>query len=174
MTVSIAAVISLDGKITRHGDPHIEAWASKEDHDHFMRLVDESDCIIMGRGTYEAMGDSLKPEAGKLRVVLTSKAEEFSDRAVPNQLEFMNTSLHELIAGVKETGVQKILIAGGPGIISDVLMGNLADTLYLTIEPRIFGTGTPLVKGELDSHLKLHSSKQLNDNGTMLLTYKID
>ena len=48
----------------------------------------------------------------------------------------------------------------------------LIDTLYLTIEPVIFGSGIHLFNKELDVKLQLQSMQKLNEQ-TVLLEYNV-
>ncbi len=172
MHVAIAAAISVDGKLTRHDELNIQAWVSAEDQVHFRSLLAAHDAIIMGSGTYEAGKTKLQP--GKLRVVLTTRPKQYADQAVPDQLEFIDQSAPQITKSLQIRGYQNVLIIGGGQMITDFLAAGLVDRLYLTVEPRIFGTGKPLVASlPLDIQLHLEKYQQLNDQGTMLLTYQV-
>jgi dihydrofolate reductase len=171
MTVTIAAAISLDGKLTRHDETQLTKWTSPEDQAHFRNMIATHDALVMGRGTYEAVKPKTSPE--KLRVVLTSQADNFQAEAIPGQREFYNESPAEIVKRLKGRGYKKVLIVGGGGTISPFLEAKLVDSLYLTLEPRIFGTGTALALGKLDAEFKLQSQQQLNNKGSLLLVYKL-
>jgi dihydrofolate reductase len=54
------------------------------------------------------------------------------------------------------------------------LKEQLIDELWLTIEPRIFGTGGSFVIEEnLDIKLKLISYEKVNDEGTLITKYGV-
>lgn len=174
MKVVIAAVVSLDGKLTRHDDPDVSQWASTEDHEHFTSLVEKNSIIVMGSGTYEVMKDVLQLAPGKLRVVLTSKPEKYADHAVKDQLEFKNLTLEEFIEYVEDRGNNDVLVAGGESMITDFLKAGVVDELYITIEPRIFGGGKSLaLDAALDVKLKLLKQTVLNKHGSLLLHYEV-
>lgn len=171
MTVSIIAAVSLDGKLTRHLEAQVGAWTSPEDKDHLSATIKKYDVLLMGRNTYEAAKPKSDPD--KLRVILTSHPENFSDQTIAGQREFYNETPVEAVRRLAKAGHDKVLIVGGPGIISPLLEAKLVDYLYLTLEPRVFGEGNPLAIGALDAEFQLESHQQLNDRGTMLLTYKL-
>jgi len=173
MKITVAAVTSLDGKLNRHGENDIQDWTSTEDSEHFRSLVDAHDAIVMGSTTYEAMRPSLRLQPGKLRIVLTTRSDAFGPDAVPGQLEFATASPSELVASLQARGYPNLLVAGGGRMIADFLAADLVDELYITVEPRIFGTGSPLiVDAPLDISLKLVESRLLNTTGTILLHYQ--
>ena len=75
---------------------------------------------------------------------------------------------------LKREGIKKVLIVGGPRIISELLKGKLIDFLYLTIEPRLFGQGVLLLDSfPTDIELNLVEHQQLNKKGTLLLKYRL-
>src|SRR3989344_425600 len=174
MKVTVAAVVSLDGKMTKHGQPNIYDWVSREDQAHFEKLRNDHDAIVMGSGTYKTIRGRLRLSPDKLRVVLTHRPKDFAKDTVFNQLEFMAKNPEEFVYHLESRGCKKLLVAGGSQMITDFLKAELVDEFYLTIEPLIFGYGTPLlVHEELDIKLKLLSQKTLNSQGTLLLIYKI-
>ncbi len=174
MKVILGMVMSVDGKTTRHNAPDIYHWSSKEDQKHFFSLVEKHDVIVMGRRTYEASRPVIRLTPGKLRLIMTRSPEEFKKEAVPGQLEFTAASPGEIISGLSQKGYSEILLAGGGEINTLFLKENLVNELYLTIEPKVFGLGNPLVAAEaLDINLSLESVEKLNIEGTLLLKYSV-
>ena len=146
MKVTIAAVISVDGKLTKHDDPDLHSWVSDEDQAHFKSLIDATDVIVIGRNIYElskAKG-TIAGEAGKLRVVLTSTPENFVDDEVEGQLIFRKDTPQELVDYLESQASQNVLVAGGERMITEFLEAKCVDELYITVEPRIFGEGVML------------------------------
>ena len=59
-------------------------------------------------------------------------------------------------------------------INNQLFEANLIDEIILTIEPKIFGSGhNILTNAKIDRQLKLLDYQKLNDQGTLLLHYKI-
>ena len=65
-------------------------------------------------------------------------------------------------------------MVGGAQIATLFLRNKLIDELWLTLEPKIFGTGGNFVTEEkLDIELKLISILKANAGGTLLTKYEI-
>ena len=174
MTVSVAVVMSVDGKLTRHDEADIHKWVSDEDQEFFRPLIASHEVIIMGRRTYEAVQPNLRLDQPTRRIVLTSRPQKFTNQVVKDKLEFRNEKSTDLVKRLKREGIKKVLIVGGPRIISELLKGKLIDFLYLTIEPRLFGQGVLLLDSfPTDIELNLVEHQQLNKKGTLLLKYRL-
>jgi len=172
MKIVLADVTSADGFIT-HGDaPDVTHWSSKEDGEHFLTLRQKYNLLLMGRKTYEAVRP--KPEAERLRMVLTTQPDSYTASAVPGQLEFTDLSPQKLVASLEVRGYTSALLLGGGAVNGVFLAAGLGDELYVTIEPLLFGRGTPLLGGvDLNVSLRLLECKRLNAQGTLLLHYAI-
>lgn len=166
-------VVSLDGKSTK-GEIKNQAWASKEDQKHFQSLIASNNLIVMGRKTYETAKTVMHLEEGKLRIVLTQNPEMFKTDTVDGQLEFSSESPLALLERLEKAGYKKILLASGSAINTLFFKARLIDEIWLTVEPKIFGSGNNMVDNiGLDVQLHLESVKKLNKNGTLLLKYKV-
>lgn len=174
MKVTIAAVSSLNGKITKGEDPNIYSWTSKEDATFYFSLIEKNSLIVMGSKTYEAARSVIKLKKNKLRVVLTRNPKKYLKEEIKGMLEFTNDNPLKLIKKLDDKGYKKMLVVGGGAINSLFLKSKLVNEIYLTIEPKIFGTGKALITEEdLSVSLKLISIKKLNNQGSLLLKYKI-
>lgn len=173
MKIILAAVSSLDGKITKGRDSDIRGWTSPEDTAHFAHLKSIHNLIVMGRKTYEAMRPNLQLDSKTLRVVLTKHPENFAAEAVSGQLEFSSESPVVLVGGLEKQGYSEMLLVGGGTLNGQFLAKGLVDEIYLTLEPRLFGTGTSLAAdSRLNVNLRLLKTSRLNEQGTLLLHYK--
>ena len=174
MHVSLILVSSLNGKITNGSSPDIYTWTSKEDQEYFFAQRDKSPLIIMGRKTYEASQVVIKLVPGKLRIIMTKTPENYASQTVPEQLEFTNESPKELVQRLEQQGYTEALVVGGNDIASAFLKEQCINTLYLTIEPILFGTGTLFFDSlDFDVHLQMINIKQLNSKGTLLIQYNL-
>jgi dihydrofolate reductase len=166
-------VSTLDGKITKWGDPHIRSWSSKKDQDHFDAIWNNTRVIIMGSGTYKP--EPVTPVSNHLFIVITRYPKKFKEKNVTGQLEFTNESASRLVKRFEHEGEEILLIVGGPQIATIFLKQKLIDELWLTFEPKIFGAGGNFVVEEkLDISLHLLSSEKVNDQGTLINKYKVD
>ena len=164
-----------DGKITRGNNPNIHTWSSKEDQKYFFSLIKKNNLIVMGRASYDASKPVIKIEKSKLRIVLTHSPKKHLNQTIKGQLEFTDESPEKLVKRLSLLGYKKMLLVGGGTINGLFLIQNLVDELYLTVEPKIFGSGKNMVEGQLlNTPLHLISIKKLNKIGTLLLKYKVN
>lgn len=174
MRIIAVFVETANGKITKGAEGIVQTWASSEDQAHFSKLIQGNNLIVMGSGTYEAHKSSIKLEEGKLRVVVTSKAEKYKNAAVAGQLEFTSETPIALVKRLEEQGFHKMLLVGGADLFTSFLEAHLVNELYLTIEPKLFGQGKNLLADvDVEANLELLEVKKLNEQGTLLLHYKI-
>lgn len=172
MKTILIFVTTLDGKITKWGDPFVKKWSSKEDQEYFGKIWDDSKLVIMGSNTYNA--DPLKPSSNHLVVILTAKPFMYKEQAVPGQLEFSNEPPAQLVARFEKAGYAQMLVVGGPLVATSFLKRELIDELWLTFEPRIFGSGGNFViEDRLDIDLRLLGVEKVNAQGTMVTRYTV-
>ncbi len=169
----MVAAISKDGFLTKGDDPNPSHWTSKEDKEHYMKLVSQYSLQVMGRTTYEAY--KFNPSNKILRVVLTRDPRKYADSAVPGELEFYTLSPEEFVEKFEDT-YPGALLSGGASIFKQFLDQKLVDTIFITIEPMLNGSGIPLFSEgsgleDLLEDFDLTSSDNLNESGTMLNRY---
>lgn len=166
---------TVDGKTTQGNNPNIYTWTSPEDQKYFFSLIKKHSAIVMGGKTYEAVRSIIKLKEKKLRIVLTRHQEKYNLQTVKGQLEFSSETPRQLVKRLTVIGYKEILLVGGSIINGLFLKENLIDELYLTIEPKIFGSGKNIVEGQLlNKSLRLIDIEKLNKTGTLLLKYKIN
>lgn len=174
MKVVLAAVISVDGKITHGSLPGTSEWTSVADKKYFARLIAGSDAIVMGSRTYATARKNIKISPKRLRIVLTRNPRRYRKYEVPGQLEFSNDSPSAIIRRLFRQKHQRVLVAGGGEINALFLKANLVQHIYLTVEPKIFGTGKNIVYPiKMFKDLQLISVRRLNRQGTLLLQYDV-
>jgi dihydrofolate reductase len=126
----------------------------------------------MGSNTFIA--DPLKPSAKHLLVVMTHRPSRYKKYEVPGQIEFTDESPAGLYSRFEKEGHEIMLLVGGPQIATLFLKEKLVDELWLTIEPRIFGTGGNFISEEkLDIELQLISCEKANEKGTLFTRYAV-
>lgn len=173
MKITYIIVSSIDGKLTKNFDPHITKWTSKEDQKHFQNYLKQSSLILMGHNTYEASRPIIKLTPDTLRIVLTSTPAKFRSHEVKGQLEFTDESPKALIERLSKIGYEEMLHVGGGETANSFFKENLITDILLTLEPKVFGKGTPSCgTQEVDCTFKLISIDKLNDQGTLLLHYR--
>ncbi len=172
MKTILIFVTTLDGKITKWGNPDIRSWSSRDDQDYFDTIWSETRTIIMGAGTYDP--DPVKPVRNHLYLVLTRHPEKYKSKEVKNQLEFTDEQPEHLLERLGKQGEVTILVVGGPHVATLFLKAKLIDEIWLTLEPKIFGIGGNFVTEEkFDISLVLLNSEIINDQGTLINKYRV-
>ena len=173
MEVTLIIVASLNGKTSKGDDPHIYTWTSKEDREFFFGLHKQHNLIVMGRKTYEAAKEIIKPDPQRPRVVMTRTPEKYKDEEVPG-LEFSSETPKEIVTHFEKIGFTKMLLVGGSAVTTEFFKAGLLSDIYMTIEPVVFGNGRGIVdESGVEVSLQLLETKQLNEKGSLLLHYKI-
>jgi dihydrofolate reductase len=172
MKTILVFVSTLDGKVTKWHDPFVRSWSSKEDQKYFTGILEEARLIIIGSNTYNA--DPLKPSTKHLLVVMTGRPSGYKSHVIPGQVEFTDESPAQLVSRFEKEGHEQMIVVGGPHVATSFLKEHLVDELWLTIEPKIFGTGGNFVAEEmLDIELQLISCDRVNERGTLITKYAI-
>ncbi len=173
MKISLIAVSSVDGFITKDQNPNIYSWTSKEDQDFFFNKIEKAELIFMGAKTYDNAKHLMKHKKGRIRVVFTRTPKKYATEEIPGVLAFTKKSPRIIVNRYKKQGIKKALLVGGQEINSLFLKNRLVSELYLTIEPLIFGSGKKLFNDNYQVNLDLISTKKLNTRGTLLLCYQV-
>jgi len=173
MQVILIAAQSLDGFITRHDTPG-SAFTSPADKAWFRAALAGFDASILGGVTYRAERALFLADRHprRRRMVLTRTPAAFAADAVPGALEFTDEAPAVLLARLRALGHPRCALLGGAQIHHLFLAAGLVDELWITLEPRLFGTGTPLVGGRLDVPLHLLGQELLGGD-TLLVKYAV-
>jgi dihydrofolate reductase len=172
MKTILIFVSTLDGKITRWGNPKVSLWSSHQDHEYYMKVLRESPVVVMGSNTFKA--DTFKPTGDQQIIIMTSHSERYRDKVVPGHFEFTDESPRELFNRFNNRGFQQMLVVGGPHVATSFLQEQLIDELWLTLEPRIFGSGGNFVtEFNLDVALILKHCEVVNEQGTLITRYSV-
>ncbi len=175
MLVVLIAVISIDGCLTRHTVPGAANWASPDDQAHFRSALAECDVSIMGSATYaESRGYIMANlTLNRRRIVMTRTPSRFEADAVAGRLEFTDETPSKLIERLANEQHSRCALLGGGQIYSACLAADVVDEMLITIEPRVFGTGTRLagVTAPIDPSFSL-ANVSLLGTATVLLKYE--
>lgn len=173
MRVILIAVISLDGRLTLPDQPG-PGFASPEDQAWFRHVLQEFDCAVMGRATYDAARDEILAGARRtlLRLVLTHAPERYADQVRPDAVEFVADQPAQVLTRLEKRGRSRCALLGGGRIYREFLEADLVDAMWLTLEPVVLGGGTPLADGGplRDGRFELAEMRLLGPN-TLLLNY---
>lgn len=174
MKVILAVVASADGRITGPRGEQSKSWASSEDQAHFQKLIRQNGVVIIGRNTYLVHRKQLKLTKEIRRIVMTSDPGRLKKDEVKGRLEFTSLSPVRLIQALRKGGYRQAILAAGPRLSAAFIKAKLVTELHLTIEPKMFGAGLPILDGNFkEVRLRPLGIKPLNKFGTLLLRYKI-
>jgi dihydrofolate reductase len=175
MHTTLVAAQSLDGFITRHDTPGT-AFTSAADKAHFSEMLATFDCSILGGETYRVARDFIRKRLtlNRRRIVLTRSPARWVSDAVLGALEFSAESPIILGQRLTAAGCQRCALLGGAQIHHLYLEAGLVDEVLLTIEPRLFGRGTPLIPQQIDITLTLVSVAPLGDSDSLLVRYRVN
>ncbi len=162
--VFIIAAVSADGFIAKDSEHSPMYWTSKADKKRFVQLTKRAGVVVMGASTYKTIG---KPLAERINIVY-SKNQNFDG------VEMTQDSPIDLVQKLEARGIKEVAICGGAHIYTMFMKSGLVDTIYLTIEPVVFGKGMNIFNEELHYSLKLVSSQISESTNSLLLEYKVD
>jgi dihydrofolate reductase len=170
------------------------AWTSQQDQRFFHQRTKQAGVVVMGRRTFTTIG---RPLSDRLNIIYTHfdrqdflerypRLQELEVKPVRPEAkggwQLTSAQPQDLINKLQQQGFEQVAICGGNSIYSQFMQANLIDTLYLTIEPILFGQGVSLFKKSLKfdlkskphPQLKLISQQQLNEQGALLLEYEVE
>lgn len=160
----IIATVSADGFIARDSGHSPMYWTSKADKKRFVELTKQAKVVVMSSRTYKTIGKPLKERVN----IVYSKNQSFED------VEVTQDHPRDLLKKLEERGFKEVAICGGSHIYTQFMKAGVVDTIYLTIEPLLFGKGINLFNEDLRYNLKLKEAKTSEESGSLLLEYKVD
>lgn len=158
----IIAAVSADGFIGKDPKEPSTAWTSLADKKHFSEITKRAGVIVMGAKTFATIGKALP-----LRRTIVYSNNSINAPGV----EVTTLPPAELVAKLEKEGVKELAICGGATIYSMFMKTGVVDSIYLTIEPVIFGSGIPLFREPTNTKLELISSDKKDQS--IFLEYKI-
>ena len=173
MRIVLIAAQSLDGFITRHDEPGT-AFTSPEDKAHFRAALAGFDACLFGAETYRVSRVFIRAQfpAHPLRIVLTRAPARFAADAAPGELEFTSAAPAAVADDLRARGIRQCALLGGSHAHSLFLEAGLVDEIWLTVEPLLFGGGTPLLARRASLRLELQSVERLGEH-PLLLKYRV-
>jgi dihydrofolate reductase len=171
VNVFLIAAVSVDGKIAPEASTNSGTWTSGADKQFFSERTKKARVMVMGSNTFATIG---RPMKDRLTIVMSSKPkpaeyQQFND----SQVRYTSQSPEEIVAQLESEGFIELALCGGSNVYSQFMTRGLVSTLYITIEPIVFGQGIPLFK-ESDINQKL-TLKEVTKIGpdTVLLEYSV-
>ena len=173
MKCFIIAAVTADGYIAKETN-HAAFWTSKEDKKRFVEITKRAGVVVMGLTTFKTLG---RPLPKRLNMIYSP--EPLGDIAKPKDgnietvVETTTDTPHDLLLKLEARGFKEVAICGGASIYNMFMKSGLVDSLYLTIEPIIFGKGIRLFNDDMHHQLTLKSCEK-TDGGSLLLEYSVN
>jgi dihydrofolate reductase len=158
----IIAAVTADGFIAQTTDHSPMQWTSKEDKARFVELTKRAGVVVLGSNTFKTFPRPLKD---RLNIVY-SRSQEFEG------VETVTDEPAELLRRLEDRGFTEVAICGGAEIYTKFMEAGVIDTIYLTIEPVIFGKGLSLFNRPINAKLELVSNAK-TEGGTIFSEYKV-
>lgn len=171
MKVFLIAAISIDGFISPEALTNSGKWTSDGDKKFFGDRTKQAKVMVMGSTTFSTIG---RPMPGRRTIVMSSKPKpaeysQFDD----SQVMYTTKSPVEIVEQLSAEGYEELALCGGSNVYTQFMKAQLVQTVYLTVEPIMFGAGVPLFNGSLSQlRLTLIEQKKI-DTDTLLLTYSV-
>lgn len=167
MKVIIYCAVTLNGKIAKNQSDPLD-WTTAEDKKLFAAETKKAGVVVMGHNTFRSIGRPLK---NRLNVVLTSRNKDSEN--LPGLLEYTSQKPEQILETLKGRGFKKIFVIGGSVINTLFLKEDLVNEIWLTLSPRIFGSGINLVAdGYLEKEFNLLSVEKMAE-GFVMVKYEI-
>ncbi|MDR3559650.1 MAG: dihydrofolate reductase family protein [Candidatus Pacebacteria bacterium] len=160
LRITMMMAMTMDGKIAKTSD-HFPDWTSREDKKLFQKISKEAGVVIMGDKTFFTFPAPLND---RLNVVFTLEKNPKPIEGV----KWVKGEPKEVVAELEKMGHESAVLGGGAYINGLFLQHGLIDEIIVTIEPKIFGEGLGLFKGDFDVDLKLKSIEKINDDSIVL------
>lgn len=180
MQVFIIVSITSDGFIAQSVGQNSLDWTAREDKQFFMKKTKEAKVFVMGRTTFATIKPKFKPLKDRLNIVYThQQTSDFLDQGEwakdPSQFRTFAGQPQELVEQLSKEGFDQLAVCGGTSVYTAFLQAGVVDTIYLTLEPVLFGDGIKLFNQSLPQpyHMELKNTTRLNEQGTLLLEYKL-
>ena len=165
----LIAAITIDGFIARETSQISTAWTSAEDKKWFNQRTKEAGVIVMGSSTYDTIG---RPLPGRLNIVYSSRADQLNAQSLPDNLLYTKLEPAELLQSLEKENYSEVAICGGSSIYTTFMKSGKIDTLYLTLEPAVFGKGVGLFNDQIDAQLTLQNVLNLSEQ-TKVFEYRV-
>ena len=91
MKTILIFVSTLDGKVTKWGEPHVSSWSSHQDQDYYKNVLNESRLIVMGSNTFNA--DTFNPSANHQLIIMTRHRDKYKSLEVLGRLNLQTNHL---------------------------------------------------------------------------------
>jgi dihydrofolate reductase len=139
MKLIMYPAITLDGFIA---DPNGEcdSWINDEDDTLYRQAIEKTDCVLVGRKTYEQYVDDFAQDEGPTTFVWTTHA----DQQDKPKIKFLRGTPKEIIKQIETYGFSELIVSGGGEVNGALATVGLIDEVIVSIYNVTLGEGIPL------------------------------
>jgi dihydrofolate reductase len=154
--------------VAQTADGFIAKNSGHEATKRFVEITKRAGVMVMGLNTFKTFPSPL-PE--RLHIVYSPDDDASKDN-IEGVVEYTKDTPADLIKKLEERGFTEVAICGGTTIYTMFMKSGLVETIYLTIEPKLFGKGMGIFNEDLDISLEL-VSEEITESGTILAEYRV-
>ena len=160
--------MSLDGFIADEDGGY--DWIVMDPDIDFRGLIAQFDTLVMGRGTYELVGEG-GPGFKGVRTYVISRTLEPTEHP---KVTIVSEDVDTFVAGLKKQKGKDIWLFGGGVLFRSLLEAKLVDRVEVAVIPVLLGSGIPLLPGLAGiARLKLDDVHRYEKTGTVMLGYDV-
>lgn len=162
--------VSVDGFILSKGEG-FNAFAAQDDSTQYLESLHAYGIALMGRHTYDA---ALEAGIADPYPHLMSYVFSRSPRVdVDPRVEWVTQEAADWVRRLKTCPGKDIYLCGGAHLATSLFKAGLIDEMILKVSPVLLGSGQRLLS-ELDGRISLlRESSVAYDDGTVMLTYRV-
>lgn len=167
--ITLLMASSVNGFVARNDKEPVTSWTSAEDKKMLYSEIKKYDALIMGRKSFINFYTALTSAP----IYVMTNNEALLQKNL-KQIIYTNKTPEEIVKDCQNKNIKTALLLGGPTTNTEFLQKNLIDDIKITLEPKLFGQGTPFITNcNLYKELKLLSITQANQNGSLFLHYNV-
>lgn len=161
--------MSLDGYIADVNDGY--DWIDIDPDIDFAELSAQFDTYLIGRRTFEVVGEHGSPATPESKTFVFSKRLRQSDH---ESVQIVGEDWIEVVRSLRAEQGKDIWLFGGGQLFGSLCNEGLVNTVEVAVMPVILGGGVPFVAGlSRQVELNLREQRVYEKTGTVVLVYEV-
>jgi dihydrofolate reductase len=170
MHVSLLAAVTADGFIGRNADDRSFDWTSEEDKKFYVEMIKKAGVVVMGAQTFKTF--TRYPKGLEYYIYTRTPQAFVNPKPAVITATAVNVEPRELVRQLAAKGHKEVAVCGGASIYTQFLKAGVVDTLYLTVEPVMFGSGVKLLNEFMETKLELKEVHHISEQ-TVVMEYGV-